>query len=49
MEKNLPAVGNLINWKFHNQPVFAHKKLEKIFNEKWVPLMEEYSVKIVEN
>ena len=35
----------MTEWTFHHKEVRAHKELQEIFNEKWVPMMKKYREK----
>ena len=48
-QEQLAVAGKLVPWKFHGRTVEKQADLQNIFETKWLPLMAEYLVPLVNN
>ena len=47
--EDLSQAGPLVNWRFHNKEVYPDPRVNTIYQEEWLPLMEPYLVDLVNN
>ena len=48
-DEDLPGAGELIDWRFHNHNVVPDPRVQTVYQEEWLPLMQPYLVDLVAN